>query len=52
MDNPNMFDPLDEEATNVLSVRAASLIGGKTAASDHATPLQMDSKLTGCLQKH
>ena len=35
--NPNIFGPFDKEAASVLNIRAASLIGGRTAASDHDT---------------
>ena len=34
---PKRLCPLDEERTSALNVRAASLMGGRTAASDHDT---------------
>ena len=36
-----LFDPRDEEATSALNVRVSSLMGGKTAASDHYTQVIM-----------
>ena len=44
--NPNIFGPFDKEATSALRVRAASLIGGRTAASDHDMQTIMKMNIT------